>query len=141
MTSKWRPMMAMTYMATIIFDFILGPILYNLLQYYNPGQAVGMWVPLTLQGGGLYHLAMGAVLGISAWTRGQEKVASINNPDPAPVAPVMMSQPAPAVHTPAPTAPAVSGGFGSGFNTGAKPATTTGFGGKAAPAPQVDPVL
>ena len=146
MTSKWRPMMAMTYMATIIFDFILGPILYNLLQYWNPGQAVGMWVPLTLQGGGLYHLAMGAVLGISAWTRGQEKVASINNPspDPAPVAPVMMAQPAPAapaVHTPASAAPAASGGFGAGFNSGATPATTTGFGGKPAPAPQVDPVL
>ena len=79
MTSKWRPMMAMTYMATIIFDFILGPILYNLLQYWNPGQMIGMWQPLTLQGGGLIHIAFGAILGISAWTRGQEKVASINN--------------------------------------------------------------
>jgi hypothetical protein len=78
MTSKWRPMMAMTYMATIIFDFILGPILFNILQYYNPGQAVTSWTPLTLQGGGLYHLAMGAILGISALTRGQEKVAQIN---------------------------------------------------------------
>jgi hypothetical protein len=53
----------------------------------------------------------------------------------------MMAQPAPVIHTPAPAAPAASGGFGSGFNTGATPATTTGFGGKAAPAPQVDPVL
>ena len=77
MTSKWRPMMAMTYMATILFDFILGPILYNILQYWNPGQAIGMWVPLTLQGGGLYHIAMGAILGIAAFTRGQEKVAEI----------------------------------------------------------------
>ena len=151
MTSKWRPMMAMTYMATIIFDFILGPILYNLLQYWNPGQAVGMWVPLTLQGGGMYHIAMGAILGISAYTRGQEKVAQANNPDPAPVPPVMMSQPAPVAPTgfgapqagfapPAPQAPA-SGGFGSGFNTGATPASTTGFGGKKAPGPQNDPIL
>ena len=77
MTSKWRPLMAITYMATIWFDFILGPIIYNLLQYWNPGQTVGMWVPLTLQGGGLYHLAMGAVLGIAAYTRGQEKVEAI----------------------------------------------------------------
>ena len=156
MTSKWRPMMAMTYMATIIFDFILGPILYNLLQYWNPGQAVGMWVPLTLQGGGMYHIAMGAILGISAYTRGQEKVAQANNPDPAPVAPVMMAQqpatgfapaaPAPAAFSAphpaaAPAAPAATGGFGSGFNTGATPATTTGFGGKPAPAPQVDPEI
>ena len=77
MTKKWRPMMAVTYMAINIFDFILGPILYNLLQYWNPGQAVGMWTPLTLQGGGLIHIAFGAILGISAWTRGQEKVEAI----------------------------------------------------------------
>jgi hypothetical protein len=70
-------MMAMTYMATILFDFILGPILFNVLQYWNPGQAIGMWVPLTLQGGGMYHIAMGAILGISAFTRGKEKVAEI----------------------------------------------------------------
>jgi len=36
-----------------------------------------MWQPLTLGGGGLYHLAMGAVLGIAAWSRGQEKIANI----------------------------------------------------------------
>jgi hypothetical protein len=79
MQKKWRPMMAIVYMLINLFDFIIGPILYNLLQYWNPGQAVGMWQPLTLQGGGLIHIAFGAILGISAWTRGQEKVASINN--------------------------------------------------------------
>ena len=81
MTTKWRPLMAVTYMATIWFDFILGPILFNVLQYWNPGQAIGMWVPLTLQGGGLYHISMGAILGIAAWTRGKEKVAAIEATD------------------------------------------------------------
>jgi hypothetical protein len=80
MVKKWRPMMGWTYMITCIFDFILGPILFNLLQYYNSGQAIQMWVPLTLQGGGLYHLAMGAVLGITAWSRGQEKMAGVADP-------------------------------------------------------------
>jgi len=79
MNSKWRPMMGWTYMATCIFDFILGPILYNMLQYYNPGQAVGMWTPLTLQGGGLYHIAMGAIIGVSAYGRTQEKLGGANN--------------------------------------------------------------
>lgn len=79
MTKKWRPMMAVVYMAINIFDFILGPILYNLLQYHSTGQTINMWQPLTLQGGGLIHVAFGAILGISAWTRGQEKVATINN--------------------------------------------------------------
>lgn len=77
MTKKWRPMMAMVYMAINLFDFIIGPILYNILQYLNPGQQVGMWQPLTLQGGGLIHIAFGAILGISAWTRGQEKIKKI----------------------------------------------------------------
>ena len=81
MTSKWRPMMAMTYMATIWFDFIVGPIIFNISQYYNPGQAVTSWTPLTLQGGGLYHLAMGGILGIAAYTRGKEKVAQIEAGD------------------------------------------------------------
>ena len=140
MTSKWRPLMAITYMATIWFDFIVGPVIFNVLQYYNPGQAVTSWTPLTLQGGGLYHLAMGAILGISAYTRGKEKVAQIENeksfsegfgtaPEPivpaqpqwvqAPQQGVRVDQTWTAPATPAPAAatqpaPADSG-FGSGF--------------------------
>lgn len=76
MTKNWRPMMAMTYMLTCMFDFIIGPILYNILQFYNPGQHLDMWQPLTLQGGGLYHIAMGVVLGITAHGRTQEKINS-----------------------------------------------------------------
>lgn len=77
MVKKWRPAMGWTYMATVIFDFILGPILYNILQFKTSGQALEMWVPLTLQGGGMYHIAMGAILGISAWSRGQEKISGV----------------------------------------------------------------
>ena len=86
--------MAVTYMAINIFDFILGPILYNLLQYWNPGQAIGMWQPLTLQGGGLIHISFGAILGVAAWTRGQEKVEAIKNA-PAPVAAPVADEPPP----------------------------------------------
>jgi hypothetical protein len=32
-------------------------------------------MPLTLQGAGLYHIAMGAVLGLAAYGRSQEKIA------------------------------------------------------------------
>lgn len=101
MTKYWRPMMAMTYMATCLFDFIVGPILYNVLQYYNPGQNLDMWQPLTLQGGGLYHIAMGVVLGISAHGRTQEKINAPGLPDfssftPPPAAPAPVYAPAPA---------------------------------------------
>lgn len=107
MTRYWRPMMAMTYMITCLFDFVLGPILYNILQYYNPGQNLDMWQPLTLQGGGLYHIAMGVVLGISAHGRTQEKIAGPSLPDfssftPPPAAPA----PAPVYVPPAAPAPA-----------------------------------
>jgi hypothetical protein len=78
MNTKWRPMMGWTYMITCLFDFVLGPIFYNILQLLNHNQQVAMWQPLTLGGGGLYHLAMGAVLGIAAWSRGQEKIAVID---------------------------------------------------------------
>jgi hypothetical protein len=101
MTTKWRPLMAITYMATIWFDFIVGPVIFNLLQYHNPGQAITTWTPLTLQGGGLFHLAMGGILGVAAWTRGKEKIATIEHTPAA--GPVMIEQ------------PSASGGFGSGF--------------------------
>lgn len=93
MNAKWRPMMGWTYMATCIFDFILGPILFNILQYYNPGQAVGMWTPLTLQGGGLYHIAMGAIIGVSAYGRTQEKLNGANNGGLPTADPVQVQQP------------------------------------------------
>jgi hypothetical protein len=43
-----------------------------------------MWKPLTLEGSGLFHVAMGAVLGVTAWTRGQEKITEISNGRGAP---------------------------------------------------------
>jgi drug/metabolite transporter (DMT)-like permease len=81
MTTKWRPMMAVTYMAINICDFILFPIMFSLIQFWETeaaNDAFRQWQPMTLQFGGLIHMAFGAILGISAWTRGQEKVAAIN---------------------------------------------------------------
>ena len=77
-TSKWRPCMGWLYMATCAFDFILGPIFWAFLQTITK-QTVTQWMPLTLQGAGLYHVAMGAVLGVSAWSRGQEKMAGASS--------------------------------------------------------------
>ena len=37
----------------------------------------GDWQSLTLQGGGLFHIAFGAILGAAAWTRGMEKREAI----------------------------------------------------------------
>lgn len=70
----WRAAMAWSYLAINIFDFIIFPVLWNIAQIYIKGQLTG-WQPLTLQGGGLYHLAMGAILGVSALGRTKENLA------------------------------------------------------------------
>ena len=78
MTTKWRPMMAIVYMAINVCDFILFPILWTLVQFWEnqaANDAFRQWEPMSLQFGGLVHIAFGAILGISAWSRGQEKIA------------------------------------------------------------------
>lgn len=70
----WRPMMAIVYMAIIVFDFIIFPISWSLVQVYGMGEVAIQWSPLTLLSGGIFHAAMGAVLGVAAWSRGQEKI-------------------------------------------------------------------
>lgn len=71
---KWRPAMGWSYMLTCITDFVIFPILWSLLQALSKGQVTSQWQPLTLQGAGLYHIAMGAVLGIAAYGRTKEKL-------------------------------------------------------------------
>jgi hypothetical protein len=108
MNSKWRPMMGWVYMGTCFVDFVLFPILWSLLQAVLK-QPVTQWQPLTLQGAGLYHIAMGAVLGIAAMGRTQEKLAGANNggaatatPTPSPMGmPPAIKPPTPVV-APAP---------------------------------------
>ena len=73
--NKWRPAMGWVYMAVCVFDFIVFPVFWSLVQSYFHGQVTNQWNPLTLQSGGLFHMAMCAVLGVAAWSRGQEKIA------------------------------------------------------------------
>jgi hypothetical protein len=78
MNSKWRPAMGWMYMVVCVFDFIIFPIGFTIVQFWETqaaNDAFRQWQPLTLVGAGLFHVAMGAVLGISAWSRGQEKIA------------------------------------------------------------------
>ena len=75
---KWRPVMGWMYMVVCICDFTLFPIFWSLLQALSHGQVTSQWQPVTLQGAGLFHVAMGAVLGIAAYGRTKEKVAGAN---------------------------------------------------------------
>ena len=140
MNSKWRPMMGWSYMLTCIADFVIFPVLWSVLQAISKGQVNVQWQPITLQGAGLYHIAMGAVLGIAAYGRTQEKLGGANNGGlSTPVSGGTTYTPPAAVSQP--STPAVSGfssaptaGFGSSAGFGAPAAeVTTGFGGKPAP--------
>ena len=78
MNSKWRPMMGWMYMVVCMMDMVVFPILWSLLQTMTHSP-ITQWNPLTLQGAGLFHIAMGAVLGIAAFGRTQEKLGGANN--------------------------------------------------------------
>ena len=89
MTSKWRPAMGWTYMIICILDMGIFPIVWSLAQVLTK-QPITQWDPLTLRGAGLFHMAMGAVLGIAAFGRTQEKVAGasvVTAPQPTPTPP------------------------------------------------------
>jgi hypothetical protein len=76
--NKWRPTIAWVYVAICAFDFIVGPIVWTILQGYSAtGLVAQQWVPLTLGSGGLFHAAMGAILGVTSWSRGKEKLAGV----------------------------------------------------------------
>lgn len=75
---RWRPAMGWMYMSVCIFDFIVFPVLWSILQASTQGNVSTPWLPLSLQGAGLFHIAMGAVLGITAYGRTREKIEGVN---------------------------------------------------------------
>ena len=105
MARRWRPAMGWMYMLVCAMDFMIFPVLWSVLQSVSHGQVTNQWQPLTLQGAGLFHLAMGAVLGIAAYGRTQEKMSGANNGGIAPPTPAPAFA-APAAPTPAFGAPA-----------------------------------
>ena len=105
MTKKWRPMMAIMYMICCLADFAIFPVMFTIVQFWETqaaNDAFRQWVPITLQGGGLFHVAMGAVLGVSAFGRTQEKIAGAAGGVPTPT---LSSTPSPM------PGPQMSGGY------------------------------
>lgn len=74
---KWRPYMAWMYMVVCILDFAIFPVLWSILQAHYSGQVTSQWEPLTLKGAGLFHMAMGGIIGVTAWKRSEEKLAGM----------------------------------------------------------------
>ena len=123
MQKKWRPAMGWMYMLICLLDMAIFPVLWSLLQVFTK-QPITQWSPLTLQGAGLFHLAMGAVLGIAAYGRTQEKLGGANNGG-------ITTTPVPATTLPVTPQP---------INSTIQPSTTTNKSGKIIPS-QNDPIL
>ena len=127
MQKKWRPAMGWMYMVVCICDFVVFPVLWSILQAVLHTANITQWNPLTLQGAGLFHLAMGAVLGIAAYGRTQEKLggSAVN-------ASTSNLPPTSSISTPAPVSFSVQSTPGP---------AVVGFGGKAAPPAAYQPEL
>jgi hypothetical protein len=114
MQKKWRPAMGWMYMGICTLDMAVFPVLWSVLQVIQH-TTITQWQPLTLQGAGLFHVAMGAVLGIAAFGRTQEKLAGAAQNPTTSGTPLPVAAPAPApvaaAAPPAPTPAAVNTGF------------------------------
>lgn len=78
MSTIWRPLMGFTYMIICIFDFVIGPVMNGLLAFYTHKDLI-QWKSLTMSEGGMFHISMGAILGVAAWSRSTEKKTTTTN--------------------------------------------------------------
>lgn len=69
----WRPSIAWQYFVVCLFDFLVAPIL-TAAHAKWAGIPYVPWEPLTNSAGGIYHISMGAIIGVTAWSRSNEKI-------------------------------------------------------------------
>jgi len=135
MNSKWRPAMGWLYLVVCSADFVAFPILWSVLQGMFHGTINTQWQPLTLQGAGLFHIAMGAIIGVAAWGRTQEKLGGANNGGIQLPANIGTTYQPPGM-SPTPVAAPVAS-----VPVVAPPPVTTGFGGRLGPVQPPQPIL
>jgi hypothetical protein len=74
MKAYWRPAMGWLYMLICFCDFVGFPIISMFMPVFIKGLPYVAWKSITLDNGGLIHLAFGAILGVTAYGRTQEKI-------------------------------------------------------------------
>lgn len=69
------------YLFICLVDFFIAPLMWNIgmtMMDKEVQLATSRWTPLTLEGGAMFHLSFGAILGATAW-RKKDEVEALNN--------------------------------------------------------------
>ena len=77
----WRDWAGLVYLFICIVDFFIAPLLWNIGMTMMDNEIkmiTSRWTPLTLQGGAMFHLSFGAILGATSFNRHKE-MSSGNN--------------------------------------------------------------
>ncbi len=72
----WRDWAGLVYLFICIVDFFIAPLLWNIGMTMMDNEIkmiTSRWAPLTLQGGAMFHLSFGAILGATSWNKHKEK--------------------------------------------------------------------
>ena len=78
----WRSWAGLVYLFICLVDFFLAPLMWNIGMTMMDTEiqlATSRWAPITLQGGAMFHLSFGAILGATAWKKKDEIEAHNNN--------------------------------------------------------------
>ena len=73
MHNKWRPAIGWLYFVVVLFDFVIAPVVFSAGQFFA-SQGLEQWNPITLKGGGLFHVSMLGIVGVTAYGRTKEKL-------------------------------------------------------------------
>jgi hypothetical protein len=79
MKAFWRPAAGWIYLVICTADFVIFPLIMIFAKIIGIATTYTPWTSLTLANGGLIHLAFGAILGVTAYTRGMERVAVVSS--------------------------------------------------------------
>jgi len=75
---QWHLFAAWLYLIIIAFDFLIAPIANVVILAYFKYPIIA-WAPITLQGGGIFHISMLAVIGVATWGQSRQMVEAIKN--------------------------------------------------------------
>ena len=71
----WRDWAGVVSLCICLLAFFLAPLMWNFgltMMDKEVQLAASRWMPLTLEGGAMFHLSFGAILGATAWRKKDE---------------------------------------------------------------------